>query len=478
MRVREQSGQEYRTRNQAEIGGAAVRYDTISQDWILTDEADNAEVSFYTFSYIRTNVEKKGRPVLFAWNGGPGSSCSQLHLGIMGPTRIGFPEVSEQDPNPPFDLIPNPDSPLDVCDIVMIDPPGTGYARILNDEAAAKYLSVEGDAAAAALVIEAWLLRNERMDCPVYLMGESYGTIRAPHVAAQLMGGPTYGNYRDIAIPVAGTITIGNCGLDTDSILTPDPEQPEESVRNLPVYAATHWYHHIGNGAPLDRAFVEEAYRFSAEEYLPALYLGKAVGEERYNAVAEKLSGYTGIDKQFFLGNRLRLSAKQFEMMCCAKEGKDIGTYDSRYTMPHNSCAGMLDPVADDGAMGMYMPGFASVMNGAKREELGIPAGTRYDQINFAVNGRWEYKSMRTPVQCYAQAMRRNPKFRMFLGSGYYDLCTVFPYVSFVMGKGKLDASRVTVRNYEGGHVLYMGRENARAFGQDIRKFILGEQCE
>ena len=153
-----------------------------------------------------------------------------------------------------------------------------------------------------------------------------------------------------------------------------------------------------------------------------------------------------------------------------------MGTYDSRYTMPQNPYSGMLDPVADCAAMGTYMPAFTTVMNSEKREELGVPAGMRYDQINFTVNGRFKYEAMRSPLQCLAQAMRRDSDFRVFVGSGYYDLCTLFTDIRAVVNKGKLDNSRVTMRNYEAGHLLYMGTENALAFGQDIRDFILAGQ--
>lgn len=474
MQVKDYVGKEFRVDRQMTINGTDIRYTSISQDWIMTDDDGKDEVSFFTYSYLRTDLKDKARPVLFAFNGGPGASCSQLHLGILGPTRIDFPAPQEQRPGKNPALIPNDASPLDVCDIVMIDPPGTGYARLLNNAAAEKYLSVEGDAAACALLIEAWLVRYDRFHSPVYIMGESYGTIRAPEVAANLMGGPTYGNLRDIAVPVAGTITIGNAGWDTHNILTGEPDLPDESVLGLPAYAATHWYHHLSKDGGLNRSFVEEAYEFSAKEYLPALYMGQMLGAEKYRQIARRLSYFTGIDENVLLGHGLRIPAKMFESLCCAGEGKAVGLYDSRYTMPLSADAGMLDPVADDAAMGTYMPAFTTLMNSEKREELGIPAGTRYDQINFAVNGRFTYEATRTPVECLAQAMRRDPGFRVFVGSGYYDLCTLFTYIRAIINKGKLDADRITVKNYEAGHLLYMGEENALAFGRDIREFICG----
>lgn len=472
MQIKKHSGKEYIVERQMQVNGTNISYRSVSQDWLLTDAAGNEEVSFFTYSYIRTDTADKKRPVLFAFNGGPGASCSQLHLGILGPTRIDFPEPQEQRPGKIPELIPNDASPLDVCDIVMIDPPGTGYARLLNEESADKYLSVEGDAAAVALLIEAWLLRYDRFHSPVYIMGESYGTIRAPEVVGNLMGGPTYGNLRDIAIPVAGTITIGNAGWNVLNAICRDDDFPEESVMGLPAYAAAHWYHHLSKDGTLDRGFVEEAYQFSANEYLPALYMGQSLPPEKCEHVAERLAYFTGIDKNVLLGKNLRITVKDFESMCCAKEGKAIGIYDSRYTMPLTAGAGMLDPVADDAAMGTYMPAFTALMNSEKREELGIPSGERYDQINFDVNGRFKYEVTRTPLQCLAQAMRRDPNFRVFVGSGYYDLCTLFTDIRAVINRGKLDTARVTVKNYEAGHLLYMGWENAAAFGQDLREFI------
>ena len=147
MRIKDTSNQEYRVQKQLTINGAELHYESVSQDWIVTDDNGNEEVTFFTYSYFRTDTEEKNRPVLFAFNGGPGASCSQLHLGILGPTRIDFPAPEQQKPGKAPALIPNDASPLDVCDIVMIDPPGTGYARLLNEEAADKYLSVDGDAA-------------------------------------------------------------------------------------------------------------------------------------------------------------------------------------------------------------------------------------------------------------------------------------------------------------------------------------------
>ncbi len=476
MTVKENTARVYRAQKQMNINGASLEYESISQEWIAADDNGKDEVTFFTYSYFRKDTDEKNRPVLFAFNGGPGASCSQLHLGVLGPTRIDFPEPDEQRPTKTPSLIPNGASPLDTCDIVMIDPPGTGYARLLDCSAAEKYLSVDGDAAAVALLIEAWLIKYDRFLSPIYIMGESYGTIRAPEVVANLMGGPTYENYRDIAIPVAGTITIGNIGWEVHNIMTPDSQSVEQSVLGLPIYAATHWYHHLSKDGTLNTDFVEEAYRFSANEYLPALYLGQNLDAEKRTEVAQKLSYFTGIDANVLLAKNLRISVKEFESMCCAAEGKAVGIYDSRYTMPLGLNIGMLDPVGDDAAMGNYMPAFTRLMNGEKREELNIPSGMRYDQINFTVNGRFKYDVKRTPLECLAQTMRRDPDFRIFVGSGYYDLCTLFTDVRMVLARGKLDLSRVTAKNYEAGHLLYMGESNAMKFGEDIRKFIRGEK--
>lgn len=106
MRIKEHSNQEYRTQNQLTINGADVCYKTVSQDWIVTDDAGNEEVAFFTYSYFRTDTEEKRRPVLFAFNGGlvlPALSCIWE---FWAPRESIFPSRSSRSPAEPLRWFP------------------------------------------------------------------------------------------------------------------------------------------------------------------------------------------------------------------------------------------------------------------------------------------------------------------------------------------------------------------------------------
>ena len=146
----------------------------------------------FSFEYIRTELndtEIVKRPVLFAYNGGPGSSSLWLHLGLLAPKRVQCREVKEMTASGNYKLEDNPLCLLDICDIVVLDPIATGYGQLLYYEAKEEVFGFEQDAAAIASVIEHWVIENKRYDSKKYLLGESYGTNRNTAVANILMGG-------------------------------------------------------------------------------------------------------------------------------------------------------------------------------------------------------------------------------------------------------------------------------------------------
>ena len=154
------------------------------------------------------------------------------------------------------------------------------------------------------------------------------------------------------------------------------------------------------------------------------------------------------------------------------EQNLDIGAYDGRYTMAHSEQVRTADPVADDPAMGKYTPAFAGAMNSALKAELGIDLDREYRAIDFMVNGMWEYACPVSPTEALTAAMRRNEKLRVFFGSGLYDLVTYPGMVRYLVNHLNLPKERVTVREYESGHMPYLGEESAAALEADLRKFI------
>ncbi|MFN5820842.1 MAG: S10 family serine carboxypeptidase-like protein, partial [Novosphingobium sp.] len=96
------------------------------------------------------------RPVFFIYNGGPGSGSVWLQMGAFGPKRVAIPSDARDDGAPPYPLLDNPDSLLDVADLVFIDPPGTGFSYLTQGTDPKKYYGLRQDGRAVAQVIRRW----------------------------------------------------------------------------------------------------------------------------------------------------------------------------------------------------------------------------------------------------------------------------------------------------------------------------------
>jgi carboxypeptidase C (cathepsin A) len=133
------------TRHQAIIDGKTVKYTATVGWFVLKDPKDNPIARFGYTAYTLDGVKNlTQRPVTFAFNGGPGSSSIWLHMGIMGPRRVVVNDGGYAPP-PPSQLVDNAYSPLDVTDIVMIDPVGTGFSKPLGDAKPADFHGVDED---------------------------------------------------------------------------------------------------------------------------------------------------------------------------------------------------------------------------------------------------------------------------------------------------------------------------------------------
>ena len=329
---------------------------------------------------------------------------------------------------------------------------------------------MDGDALAIALFIRDWLIRNGRVNSPRWLLGESYGTYRMPFVARELMGGPTACSHRLAACPVSGMLMLG-VALTIPSI-TPDSPLFPEGVVSLPAYACVNRRFHPEKKPELP-AWKEAAYAFSGE-YAAALLTGDA---DAMRGIDERLEYFTGVSAAWFSAHNHTISTGAFAKRVLAERGLDVGIYDGRYTMRHADAP--CDPVADDPAMGKYTAAFLGAWEACMKEKLGIALDREYRPIDFAVNGAWNYKSESglTPKQCLELAMRRNEGMKLLFGSGIYDLATDFGQARYLARHLDADDQRITVREYESGHMPYLGEESADALARDLREMIAGTEA-
>ena len=436
-----------------QLSSGDISFTSVSEDFVFRAPDGTPEASLFAISYVADGEEN--RPVMFLWNGGPGSATSTLHLECFGPWLI---ETDEQG-RPQYGLQENDDCLLDRCDLVFVDPVGVGLSRLLNPAKAAKYYSVDGDARSTAFLMIEWLRRHHRWNSPVYLTGESYGTVRACRVIAELGRSP-YSESRMVpGIPVQGVALIGWAAGDSGQELT---------ISMMPAMAATHWYH-LKEKPCGQEEFVRRAWDFARQELLPALYEGDDLNEETKRHCADILETYTGVPKEDFLSNGLRIhSAGDFQRK--ALPGYTLDLYDARLKTPVGETYRMLG--------GDNVP--LQVMNGLLLPRLGVDTARLYYTGNINVNVLFnmetedvgEYK--RTNMECLKDGMERTAGMRLLFASGLYDLCTHAGNTRYIVSHAGLPRERVQVKEYPGGHGVYSTAEGKKAFVADMCALLDG----
>ncbi len=459
----------FRSEGQGSFGGVRLRYAAAVEEYQLPG------ASIFLTSYIRNDVKAPPtRPVIFAFNGGPGSASIWLHMGLMGPRRVDFDDPATARTVAPFATVANPDSPLDVADIVLIDPPGTGYSRILPDGKAEQFYGTQQDAQAMVDVMQQWLRRHGRLNAPRYLISESYGTIRAAVMAKLMAGGPTQTGGMD-GLTLNGVILLGQA-LDMGRGTEGD-DRPYLGL--LPTQAATACYFRKVAAGCTPQGQAEAARRFIDASYLPALYAGSRLPADRKAEVARQMSALIGISERDILASDLRISGAAFAKLLLADRGQRVGLYDARFVLPSQGAGS--DPVADDPAMGQYVPGFAAAWNDYAATTLKVDLDTAYQPIAFRdVNARWDYGSGpgvplgRNFAVDLAAAMNRNPAMRLMVGTGYYDLVTPLGTAEYTLTHAGVPLGATSFHAYPSGHMPYLGAEARTALIRDIRAFVSG----
>ncbi|ODT86751.1 hypothetical protein [Phenylobacterium sp. SCN 70-31] len=457
------------------VKGQKVAYTSIAGETYLYNRAGDPIGSLFSFTYLRDGPRDPRRPVMFVFNGGPGSSSLWLHMGVVGPRRVVLDREVNPSNTPPFGVADNPYSVLDVADLVFIDPVGTGWSRVVGKGSTADFWGVDEDADTVAQFIELWLTEHGRWGSPKFVMGESYGSIRAAVLPRALMGGPLYvGLMRGVTlngVVLLGT-TLGARGASGEA----GGAEVRQALQ-LPALADTAWYHErIDRRGRSLEAFHQEVRAFAQGDYAEALKRDRAgqLSVAERDAMAARLAGYTGLAPEVW-AKSLRLSDAEFSRRLLADRGLQVGVYDSRYTLPLAGSGG--DPVGDDPAMGRYVPGFVAAFHQMASEDLKIRMERPYGAIVWKdLLPAWNWNRTGVPPgQSFATdlavAMRRNETMRVLVASGYYDLATHTAPAEYEIQQAGLPADRVMLRRYASGHMLYLG-DTAEAFADDVRTLI------
>ena len=443
------------------------------------DEADASARIFYV-AYFKKDAGAEQRPVTFLYNGGPGSATMWLHMGSFGPRRVVTPDTEHQE-GAPYKMVDNEYSLLDVSDLVFIDAPGTGFSRIFGKDKEKAFWGVDGDAHAFDRFIRKFLTKYERWNSPKYLLGESYGTPRSAVLSAVLEN-----------VDLNGIILLSQI-LSFDNSVDGSKWNPgidQAYALALPTYAATAFYHKKlpGQPAALD-PFLKEVEQYAMGEYMSALLEGSELPEVRKQAVAEKLHEYTGLPVALLLKANLRIDGGVFAKDLQLDEDTTTGRLDSRYKGPD------MDPLSEEAD---YAPqsnalsaAYAAAINSYLRKDLKYGdqqtyIAALYDEPGFtwdlrhhapngpSATGQWSGTNVMPDL---AYAMKSNPKMKVMLAGGYYDLATPFFEGMFEMHHlpipDKLQGN-ISYHYYPSGHMVYVNEGVLKQFHADVAAFIRG----
>jgi carboxypeptidase C (cathepsin A) len=454
------------TKHSGVFGGQKVGYSATIAETILKADDGTQKAAIVTTSYVK-EPRDPSRPVTFLFNGGPGSGTVWLQMGAFGPKRVAIPSDARDDGAPPYPLNDNPDSLLDVTDIVFIDPPGTGYSYLIGKTDPKEFYGVTADAKAVAQVIRRWLNDNGRWASPKFLGGESYGTTRSAAVVNELEGA----TFNDVALN--GVILISTV-LDF-AVGSDAPGNELSFVTNLPSMAATALYHGKAT-APSTEQFVEEARQFAIGPYASALLKGQNLGAEERASIRARLSQFTGLSEAFLDRADLRVTPDRFYKELLRDRGLTVGRLDSRYTGRDYDSAGE-SPDNDPSFYGIDA-GYTAAINSWTRGPLGFVTDREYQSISRYVTD-WDWRIGGRDANAYlnvtpylGKAMRENSGMRIFVAQGYYDFATPFFAAEYALSRTGIPQDRVEYHYYGAGHMMYVRDEDRAKLSHDIRQFI------
>lgn len=454
--------------------GVTVPFKSVCEDNLFydSDKEDPTKPigSMFTYSYFRSDVkDASARPVIFFFNGGPGSGSLWLHVGLFGPWRIRYddPDAVNTPSLPPYRVENNELCLIDIADLVFIDPVGTGWGRLLDKDAGERFFGMDNDADCFNTLIQIWLSKHNRWQSPKYLLGESYGTNRAALLAESLTGS-SQGEFSCVSLN--GLVLLGNAIGTDDEIL--GFHSVEDAALALPSMAATNWYHNKLGGTLTD--FVKKAYDFCEGEYITALFKGDSLPADQRDAIADKVAYFSGLKKEIVLEHNLRPKKWEYLKLVLKDRGLEVGVYDSRFTLPLNEDYSMDNMVRDDAAIIQYTPSFMAAISGHFRNELNITHNRKYYAISVEVGEKWKRESKRSCAKALAASMRRNPDLVVLFSSGIYDIQCQMGQARYLSTQIGLDQKRVKLSEYPSGHMAYLGEDAAKQFADDVRAMVEG----
>ena len=451
-------------------GGRVLKYSVTTGMLPLKNAQGETEADIFFIAYQadRQGQGPEKRPLTISFNGGPGSASVWLHLGSLGPKRVKMQDDGLM-PAPPYQLVDNEHTWLDLTDMVFVDPVGTGYSRATKPELGKKFWGLQGDLDSIAEFIRLFLSRYERWASPLFMVGESYGTTRAAGLAGLLV--ERYGVGFNGVILVSSILNFQTARYVKGNDL-PYP-------LFLPTFTATAWYHKKlppDLQADLKKA-LRESEAYASGDYTLALTRGDRLTKEERQATIDKLSRLTGLSKTFLDDSNLRVSQPEFCKELLRSEKRTVGRLDSRFKGIDETAAGENPDF--DPSMAAIRPPYTAAFNDYVRRSLGYKTDLHYYILGGGINAQWEFPQGQfgDTSEALRSAFSKNPSMKLMVASGYYDLATPYWATEYTLAHLGLDATqreRISSSYYDAGHMMYIHAGELAKLKQAVASFIQG----
>src|SRR5213082_3580908 len=456
------------TKHSLKIGGQEIKYTATAGTILLKLEDGTPKASIFYVAYTKDDVsDPSQRPLTFSFNGGPGSASVWLHLGLFGPRRVQMGDAGTLLP-PPYKLVDNDVSLLDISDLVFIDPVSTGYSRAVPGEVPQQFHGYTEDIQSVGDFIRYYTTKFERWASPKFLAGESYGTTRAAGLFGYLQ--QRFGMYLNGIVLISAILNFETAEFDTGNDLP--------YVLYLPTYTAIAWYH---KKLPADlqgdlQKALDESRKFAMGEYTDALAAGDALPAARRAETAQKLARLTGLSPDYIDRTNLRIEIMRFTKELLRGQRRTIGRIDARFLGIDRDAAGE-NPEFDPSIAAITGP-YSGALNDYVRGDLKFDSDLPYEVLTSRVRP-WNYAPFENRYVNVAETLRRamteNPFLHVFVAKGYYDLATPFFAADYTFDHLSLDPTlrgHLSGAYYEAGHMMYVHSASLAKLKADIAQFI------
>ncbi|NAY91050.1 carboxypeptidase [Muricauda sp. JGD-17] len=451
------------TQHAVTINGTNINYTATTGTQPVWDEMGKPIASLHYTYYTRNNVrDRASRPLLFSFNGGPGSGSVWMHLAYTGPRILKIDD--EGYPIQPYGVKENPFSVLDVTDIVYINPANTGYSRTIPEKGDEvdrdKFFGINADVKYLAEWMNTFVTRNNRWRSPKYIIGESYGGTRVMGLSLALQNQQWMYLNGVIMVSPADYKVIRVGG-------------PVSSALNLPYYTAAAWHHKALNSSLQSKDLLDvlpESEDFTINQLIPAIAKGGFIMADKRNEIAEKMAYYSGLDKKDILDHNLDVPTGFFWKNLLKDRGYNVGRLDSRYLGIDRQLFGESPDYPAE--LTSWLHSFTPAINYYLQEELNFKTDIKYNMFGPVRPWNNEDDNVRDDLR---QAMAQNPYLNVLVQSGYYDGATTYFNAKYTMWQvdpsGRMK-DRFEFRGYRSGHMMYLRREDLKKANDDLRVFI------